>query len=269
MSERETNAYKVQVLDRAFSILDAVVKLKSDASLAELANMVKLHKSTVHRLVMILETYRMLERNPQTGRYHLGLRLFELGMIAVGSFDIRERARPHLERIVFETDETVHLCILDAGEVLYVDKIEPTRSVRMALRAGRKSPAYCTAIGKVMLAHLSEREVDEIIMRHGLPRLTPNTITTPAELKVELNAIRSRGYAIDNEEREEGVRCIAAVVLDHLEQPIAAIGVSAPAFRLSMEKVPVIANSVCVAAQVLSEECGYRCLSERDVLAQT
>jgi len=259
MSDRETtSAYKVQVLDRAFSILDALAKIKSDASLVELADMVKLHKSTVHRLVMILETYRMLERNPQTGRYHLGLRLFELGTIAVASFDISEGARPHLERIVFETDETVHLCILDDGEVLYVDKIEPSRSVRMALRAGRRSPSYCTAVGKAMLAHLPESEVDDIIRRHGLRRLTPNTITTPAELKAELQAIRARGYAIDNEEREEGVRCIATAVLDHVERPLAAIGVSAPAFRLPMEKVPVIAGLVCRAARTLSEESGYR-----------
>lgn len=207
---------------------------------------------------MILESYRMVERDPQTGRYHLGLRLFELGTIAIGSFNVRERAGRHLERVLFEVDETVHFCILDAGEALYLEKLEPTRSVRMASRIGRRVPTHCTAVGKAMLARLAEREVDEILRRHGLQRYTPRTLTTPAELKSELQAIRERGYSVDNEEIEEGVRCVAAAILDHAERPLAAISVSAPAFRLPMEKVPVVAASVMRAAMELSQECGYR-----------
>jgi DNA-binding IclR family transcriptional regulator len=246
------------VLDRAFAILNALAAVPHDASLVELAEMVNLHKSTVHRLVMILEGYRMVERDQQTGRYHLGLRLFELGTIAIASFNIREKARRHLERIVYEVEETVHLCVLDAGEVLYLDKIEPSRSVRMASQIGRRNPAHCTAVGKAMLACLTEREVDDILRQHGLPRRTPKTITTPAELKSELKSIRERGYSIDNEEVEEGVRCVGAAVLDHTGRPLAAISVSAPAFRLPLEKTPVVAASVCRAAQALSEESGYK-----------
>lgn len=246
------------MLDRALAILNALANVPRDASLVELADMVKLHKSTVHRLVMILEGYRVVERDQQTGRYHLGLRLFELGTIAVASFNIREKARSHLERIVYEVDETVHLCVLDAGEVLYLDKIEPSRSVRMASQIGRRNPAHCTAVGKAMLACLPEREVDDILRQHGLPRRTPKTITTPAEIKAELTAIRQRGYSVDNEEVEEGVRCVGAAVLDHAGRPLAAISVSAPAFRLPLEKVPVVAASICRAAQALSEESGYK-----------
>jgi DNA-binding IclR family transcriptional regulator len=187
------------VLDRAFAILDALATAPQDASLSELAETVKLHKSTVHRLLMILEGYRVVQRDPQTGRYQLGLRLFELGSLAVGNFNVRERARAHLERLVYEVDETVHLCVLDAGEVLYIDKIEPSRSVRMASRVGRRNPAHCTAVGKAMLAWLPEKEVENILRHHGLPRMTPNTIVTPAELRSELERVRQRGYAIDNE----------------------------------------------------------------------
>jgi len=259
VSESETKSpYKVQVLDRSFAILNALAAAGRDASLVELAGRVNLHKSTVHRLLMILESYRIVERNPQTGRYHLGLRLFELGTIAIGSFNVRERARRHLERVVFEVDETVHLCVLDAGEVLYLEKIEPSRSVRMSSRIGRRNPAHCTGVGKAMLAYLPEGDVEEILRRHGLARLTSNTITTPAELKVELQAIRERGYSVDNEEVEEGVRCVGAPVLDHTGRPLAAISVSAPAFRLPMEKIPVVAASVTRAAQDLSRECGFR-----------
>ncbi len=260
MSESETKAspYKIQVLDRAVSIINAIAESRPDAGLAELAETAQLHKSTAHRILMILEGHRIVDRDPQTGRYRLGLRLFELGTIAVGSFNIRERARRHLERLLYEVDETVHLCVLDGGEVLYLDKFEPSRSVRMASRIGRRNPAHCTAVGKAMLAWLPERETDEILRKHGLQRLTQNTITTPAELKVELKRIRKRGYSIDNEEVEEGVRCVGAAILDHVGRPLAAISVSAPSFRMAMEKVEIVAGPVCRAAQRLSEESGYR-----------
>lgn len=254
----EPSPYKVQVLDRALAIIDALANVREDASLAELAERVKLHKSTVHRLTSILERHRIVEREPQSGRYRLGLRLFELGSIAMGRFDVRDRARPHLERLLYEVDETVHLCALDGGEVLYLDKMEPVRSVRMASRIGRRNPAHCTSVGKAIMAYLPESETDDILRQHGLKRATSKTITTPAELKAELKLIRDKGYSVDNEENEEGVRCIGVAVLDHSGRPIAAISVSAPSFRLPMEKVPVVAESVCKAARALSEESGYQ-----------
>jgi IclR family KDG regulon transcriptional repressor len=265
MPNRKTDGspYRVQVLDRALAIIDALTDGRDDATLADLAERVKLHKSTVHRLVSILERHRIVERDAQTGRYRLGLRLFELGTIAVGRFNIRDRAHPYLERLLFEVDETVHLCGLDAGEVLYLDKIEPSRSVRMASRIGRRNPVHCTSVGKAMMAYLPDQEQDAILRKHGLRRLTAKTITTPAELKAELRTIRERGYALDNEENEEGVRCIGAAVLDHTGHPVAAISVSAPSFRLPLEKVPVVAESVCRASRAFSEELGYRVTTKR------
>jgi IclR family KDG regulon transcriptional repressor len=260
VSDPETKAspYKVQVLDRALAIINALAAAREDPTLVELSEAVQLHKSTAHRLLMILESYRMVARDAQTGRYHLGLRFFELGTIAIASFNIRDRARPHLERLVYEVDETVHLCVLDAGEVLYMDKIEPSRSVRMASRIGRRNPAHCTAVGKAMMSHLPEREVDDILRHHGMQRFTPNTLTTPAELKAELKNILERGYSIDNEEVEEGVRCVGAAILDHVGRPLAAISISAPSFRLAMDKVAVVATSLCKSAKALSEESGFR-----------
>src|SRR4030095_12107569 len=126
MPNRKTESpYKVQVLDRALAIIDMLANTRKDASLAELAEKVKIHKSTVHHPASILERHRIVERDTQSGRYRLGLRLFELGSIAMNRFNIRDRAHPHLERLLYEVDETVHLCALDAGEVLYLDKIEP------------------------------------------------------------------------------------------------------------------------------------------------
>ena len=262
MSDYETQSspYRVQVLDRAMAILDALALTgqHQDLSLIELATQLQLHKSTAHRLLMILERNRMVEREPRSGRYRLGLRLFELGAIAISRFNIRDYARPHLERVLFETEETVHLCVLDAGEVLYVDKVEPSRSVRMASKIGRLAPAHCSAVGKAMLAHLPERELDEILKQRGLPRMTVKTIVTPADLKAELKTVRERGYAIDNEEAEEGVRCVGAAVLGPNGRPAGAISTSAPSFRLTLERVPAVAVSVCRAAKAISAESGYR-----------
>lgn len=249
--------YKIQVLDRALALLDALSQRGPDLALAEISQSLKLHKSTAHRLIMVLERHRLLERNSRTGRYRLGLKLFELGTKAVSQLDLREQARPFLERVVLETGETVHLCIYDDGEVVYVDKIEPARSVRLASSVGRRNPAYCTAVGKAIMAFLPGARVEDAVQKHGLRPLTRKTVSTLAELKTELNQIRERGYAIDDEENEEGVCCVGAVVRGFDGEPIAAISVSGPTFRLGKEKVAMIAQSVIVAADGLSKQLGF------------
>ena len=249
--------YKVQVLDRALAILDALAHMREGASLAEIAAEVKLHKSSVHRLLMSLMKHRLVDRDSQGGRFSLGLRLFDLGTIAFARFNIRDRARPHLERLMYNSHETVHLCVLDNGEALYVDKLEPDRAVRLSSTIGHRAGAHCTSAGKAMLAWLGESEVDAILRQHGMHRYTANTLTTPGELKAELKIIRERGYAIDDEEHEEGVRCVGAAVKDHSGRQIAAMTISAPSFRLSLEKIPTMAALAVETAKALSIECGY------------
>src|SRR5262249_29785350 len=179
-----------------------------DLALGEISDKLKLHKSTVHRLIMVLERHKLIERNPVSGHCRLGLKLFELGTKAISQLNLRERARPFLERLVLETSETVHLCVLDDGEVVYLDKVEPERSVRMATSIGRRTPAHCTAVGKAMMAYLPHHRVESIVRKHGMRAITSHTITSLVELKKELEAIRQRGYSVDNEEIEEGVRCV-------------------------------------------------------------
>ena len=249
--------YQIQVLDRALALLDALSQQGPDLALGEISQSLKLHKSTAHRLIMVLERHRLLERNSRTGRYRLGLKLFELGTKAVSQLDLREQARPFLERLVLETGETVHLCIYDDGEVVYVDKVEPSRSVRLASSVGRRNPAYCTAVGKAIMAYLPEAQVEDAVRKHGLHPLTTKTVSTLAEFKTELERIRERGYSIDDEENEEGVSCVGAVVRGFDSDPMAAISVSGPTFRLGKEKVALIAQSVIAAADGLSKELGF------------
>lgn len=257
-SKTGTFRYRVQVIDRALAVLGALSNDPRGANLAQLCAGLQLHKSTVHRLLMVLEGHRLVERSAESGRYRLGLRLFELGSRASSTLDLREHSRPHLSRVLSETQETVHFCILDEGEALYLEKMEPQRSVRMASSVGRRAPVHCTAVGKAMLAVLPEPEVDLILRRHGMRVLTRNTLKDPAELKAQLKLIRSRGYAVDDEENEVGVRCVAAAVRDCLGRAVAAISVSGPSFRMTRANFPAVAKSVMGACRALSAQLGYR-----------
>lgn len=245
-------------MDRALAILDTLSAEGPDLSLGEISDKLDLHKSTAHRLMMVLERHKLIERNSVNGRYRLGLKLFELGTRAVSQLDLRERARPFLEKLVLETSETVHLCVLDDSEVVYLDKVEPVRSVRMATSVGRRNPAHCTAVGKAIMAYLSDAQVEEIIRKQGMKAMTGNTITSLVELKKELKTVRERGYAIDNEEIEEGVRCVGCVVRNFSGVPLAAISVSAPTFRLTKDKVKALSQPVVAAAGALSGELGFK-----------
>lgn len=249
--------YQIQVLDRALAVLRALSQEGPDLSLAQISGLLRLHKSTAHRLIMVLEGHKLIERNFKTGTYRLGMKLFELGTRAVSQLDLRERARPILERLVRETDETVHLCIYDHGEVVYLDKVEPARSVRLASSVGRRHPAFCTAVGKAMMALLPDEQVEAEARKQGLHPVTPKTIASVDELRSELAKVRKLGYAVDEEENEEGVCCVGAAVLGALGEPVAAISVSAPSFRLPSNKMPIVAKSVISAASRLSQELGY------------
>jgi DNA-binding IclR family transcriptional regulator len=256
-SKRES-PYQIQVLDRALALLEVLSHQGPDLTLAQLSELLKLHKSTTHRLIMVMERHRLIEKNSNTGKYRLGLKLFELGTKAIAQLDLRERARPFLERAVLETGETVHLCVYDDGEVVYLDKVEPTRSVRLASSVGRRNPAYCTAVGKAIMAFLPESQVESAAAKHGFRQLTRNTLSNMLELKAELVRVRKLGYAVDNEENEEGVCCVGAAVWSFGPHPVAAISVSGPTFRVTPEKIKIVAQSVVAIAQALSRQLGMR-----------
>jgi DNA-binding IclR family transcriptional regulator len=248
--------YKVQALDRAFAVLDLLGESEVPLGLAQVATSLQLHKSTAHRFLMVLERHRMVERT-STGKFRLGLRLFDFGNRAIEQYDLRERAQPHLRRLVAETEETAHLCILEAARVIYIDKIEPARSVRMITRIGASNPVHCTSVGKAILAFLPPERVAEVIRRIRFERPTHRTIATPEALRTELEKTRRRGYAVDDEELEEGLRCIAVPLLDAQRQPVAAISISGPSFRVTAQKLPSIANHLLTCVRGISADMGY------------
>ncbi len=248
--------YKVQALDRAFAVLDLLSESATPLGLAQVAASLQLHKSTAHRFLMVLEHHRMVERTTG-GKFHLGLRLFDYGNRAIEQYDLRDRARPHLRHLVAETEETAHLCVLESARVIYLDKIEPTRSVRMITRIGASNPVHCTSVGKAILAFLPEERAAEVLRRIRYERYTHRTLVSAEALRSELEKTRRRGYAVDYEEFEEGLRCIAVPLLDSQRQPVAAISISGPSFRVTAQKLPSIANHLLQCVRGISMDMGY------------
>ncbi|MFZ1084761.1 MAG: IclR family transcriptional regulator [Terracidiphilus sp.] len=254
--ETPTGTYKVQALDRAFAVLDLLGESDTPLGLAQVALSLQLHKSTAHRFLMVLERHRMVERTV-SGKFRLGLRLFDLGNRAIEQYDLRDRAQPHLRRLVAETEETAHLCILEGAHVIYIDKIEPARSVRMITRIGASNPVHCTSVGKAMLAFLPEDRLNELLARTRFERFTHRTIATVEALRAEIEKTRRRGYAVDDEEFEEGLRCIAVPILDAQRLPVAAVSVSGPSFRVTAQKLPSIANHLLQCVRGISMDMGF------------
>jgi IclR family KDG regulon transcriptional repressor len=249
--------YRVQVIDRVFQILDLLAENKGELGATELAQQLQLHKSTVHRLLVTLEQHRFLQKNPDNAKYRLGWRLFELGTLAVSRVEIHSMARPHLEVLVKQTGETAHLGVVAGGELISIASVETDRSLRLPGTVGRRSPLYCSSQGKSILAFSTEAVAGEMIRGIQFKGFTRNTITTAARLMQELERVRKCGYALDNEEFENDLRCIGAPVFNHEGKVIAAMSIAGPTYRIGSREIPRLAAAVVLASKKLSAAMGY------------
>jgi DNA-binding IclR family transcriptional regulator len=254
--EPERSLAGAQVVDRVVDILETFAKLGPELGVSDISRALDLKKATTHRLLASLRRRGVIDQDARTRRYRLGLKLWELGQLATTQVDWLERIRPLLQELTDRVGETTHLAVLNDGQVLYVDKVESTRSLRMPSQVGRRLPAHCTGVGKALLAFLPEEVVRAIIERRGLPSFTRNTITDPAALEQELALIRSRGYSIDNEEIEEGLVCIGSPVRDHTSHVVAAVSIAGPSSRVRPETIEGHARSVVEKAAAMSAALG-------------
>lgn len=196
-------------------LLDILGGKAEGMSLTQISQQAGLPKSTIHGLLATLREGRFVEQSDATGNYRLGVRLFELGNKVARSWDIREVALPIMKRLNKEFGETVHLGAEDNGEVLYLEKIEPDSLVSIVSEVGVRLPMHCSGLGKVLLAQKSPAEFKRYLGQKGLPALTSRTITSPKSLEKELAQIREQGYAMDDGETMDGLRCVAAPITDH------------------------------------------------------
>jgi DNA-binding IclR family transcriptional regulator len=255
---REANAvrYRVQVLDRALRLMDALAIASEDLGPADLASRVGLHKSTIHRLLVVLERQRLIRRSAQ-GKYGLGMKLFELGSRAVLQLDPGAQAEPFLRRLVGLTGETSHICVRNGNEMMSIANVEGRWTLGTPSTVGRRTELYCTAVGKALMAYFPPKELDEVIAGLRFKRYTRRTITTATALREELARVRRRGFAVDDEEIEEGLRCIGAPIRNYTGEVIASISIAGPVFRIKKERLGDLARAVIATAEGLSAGLGY------------
>ncbi len=247
----------IKSLDRAINLLEMLVRSENGMGVTELSRELDLHKSTVFRLLDTLKYRGYVEKNDDNQNYIIGIKLFELGSRVLNDIDSRNRVRPYLEELKEKTDETVHLGILDDGEIIYVDKVESNATIRMYSQVGRRVPVHSTSLGKVILAHLPEERVREIIEYKGLPEEGKNTITDPDELIEHLKKVKEQGYAVDDEEQEEGIRCIAGPVFNHRGEIQSSFSISAPITRMDKERLDKLSELIVEYSKKMSRSLGY------------
>jgi IclR family transcriptional regulator, KDG regulon repressor len=257
MKPLATRIYSSQVLDRVVKILDCFGPERTDLRLVELAAATGLHKSTLYRLLEAMRAHRLIGFDETSASWHLGMKLFEMGSMAIERLALDKHAHPILDRLADVSGETAHLCVLDGSDVVYIAKVECTRTLRIPSAVGQRNPAYCTGVGKAILAHLAPPQLAAYIAETPLRPFTKRTLTSAGELRANLRQIVAQGYAIDDQEREDGVRCVAAPVRDHGGRVIAAISIAGPTMRVTKEKVTELAAHVMRAANEIAAKLGY------------
>jgi len=235
------------------AILDAFGPEQSDFSLADLSVRSGLPKSTVHRILALLETWRGVERSP-SGRYRLGIKFFELGGLVQDRLRLREVALPYMEDLLATTREMVHLAKLDKTDVLYIERLVSHRSVRTPSRVAGRVPATCTGVGKAILA-FSPSDVVKNVIAAGLPAMTPYSITNPVMFLDSLERIRRTGVSFDREEASMGLACVAAPIFSHNGNVVAAMSVSGPVGRISPD---VLIPAIRASTLAVSRHLGYQ-----------
>lgn len=251
MSKEKTGA--VQSVDRLFTIMEELSLHPRGMLLTDLANAVDLTPSTTHRFLSTLIAHHYAQKDTESGKYRLTMRMYEVGARVLPGLNILSLARPHLENLSEEVEEVVHLVVRDDDEVLYLSRLDGSPGVvNMGSYAGLRNPMYCTGVGKSILAYLPEQEMRQIWARTEIVRFTDNTITTLESMRREAAKIRQQGWAIDDEEHELGIRCVAAPIFDFEGKPVAAISVSGTLGRMDAEKIQRIVPRVMQVAQRIS-----------------
>lgn len=258
MNNGQKNPSHVQSVERAIQVMELLARENREMTLTEVARALSWPKSTVHGLLATLRDYQYVDQSPANGCYHLGIRLFELGNTVARSWNIREAALPAMQQLNRALGETVHLATEDKGEVLYIEKLDSTHMMRIVSDIGSRLPMHCSGIGKVLLAYKSRTEVKWIITKRGLRRMTQRTMTDPGVLEKELVKIRGQGYAIDDREIMDSLRCVAAPIFDKEGKVHYAVSVSGLADNLSGERLETAVTRVKETAEAISYAMGHR-----------
>ena len=241
----------------AVRVLKCFSEVEPEIGISSLAKRLSLAKSTVHRLAVTLTSEGLLEQSPETGRYRLGINLFVMGALVRRRLDVSNMAQPFLNVLREQTGETIHLAVMNETNVLYLYNLESRQAIRMKSYIGTIKPAFCTCEGRAIVA-FGDPELMNKVLSAPLVARTPGTQTDPAQLMKMLTEIRNHGYAIDDEESEQGMRGISAPLRDITGQVVAAIGIGGPSQRLTLKKLRGLAPVLLSTAEAISTQLGYR-----------
>lgn len=248
----------IKSVQKALDILEyIIINGEQGMSISKLSGELKFPQSSIHHLVSTLVRRGYLTKETSSHLYYVGPRMIEMSGVCLSRLYIRNIARPFLEELWRECNETIHLAILLNDEAVDIDTIESSQTIRMVTQIGKRMPLYCSAVGKVLLAYLPENDFEYIIRVITLHRYTENTITTLDGLKKELLRIKKDGAAYNLEEYEKGVRCVAAPIRDHQAKVIGGVSISCPAVRFPAERKIALTQLVKTTVEKISAELGY------------
>jgi DNA-binding IclR family transcriptional regulator len=247
--------------EKVFSIIDYLQKYR-EARLQDIYTCLDMTKSTAHRLLSTLATHNFVKRNNETKKYSLGVGFLRPALSVLEGLDVRKVAAPYLDRINQKTHETVHLAMLLDDHVVYVDKRESRHMVRMFSLVGKFAPVHCTGVGKAIMAYQDEETVDRVLSQNDLYQFTSNTIVTQEQLKKELREICYNGFALDREEHEENIICIAAPIYDHTGSVSASMSITTLLHRMKLKELLNYKEDLLEVCGQISQELGYINLTE-------
>lgn len=242
-------------LQRGLAILSAFGGHRQPLGISDLAGLVKMTPSTVHRYVRTLTALGYLQQDPATKKYRLDFKVVDLGLAVINSLDVRDVARPYLHELGQTTGLTVNMAVLDGPDIVYIERIHGRLSIDLNLHVGSRQPAYCTSMGKVLLAFTDQPRADDLLAQTDFVHRGPNTITSPDYLRAELETVRRLGFAINNEELAYGLRSIAAPVRNASDVVVAAINLSGGPYTLT-QIGELLAPPLLAAAQTISRQLG-------------
>ena len=248
---------EVKSVEKAITLIETLAEANQSLPLQEISKRTGFAKSTVHRLLSTLRAHDIIEQSTQDGRYLLGIRLFELGCSISNNWDVAAIARPYMQNIANELNESICLSILSRGEALIMSFMESTSAFHVVSKVGSRLPAHCTVQGKIMLSYLSPLQVRHIIREHGMQVYTPNTIHTIEALETELQLTRERGYAIDNSEFHVGLHSVAAPILNYSGEAMYSIAVVSMFHPIESAEFQRAKQLVIDAAENISRALGH------------
>lgn len=253
---RATKTPAVPALDKALTVLEEIAESRIGLGLPELVARTGFAKSSIHCLLITFERRGYIHRNDRTGRYMFGTRLFNLANTTLIGLRLREQAGPFLRSLTQTTGLTVHMAILDKGEAVLIWKSEPLETLRLATWIGKRMDVHCTSLGKALLCSLPEEEVQNIVKSHGMPRHNENTIASTRKLMQDLQLCAKRGYCLDDEEDEIGLRCIGVPILDDEGKAMAAISVAGTTLQVTRENIEFLSQLLKETAHKIAQAVG-------------